>query len=201
MTIQSGLNNLIVTITQKSIGNFSDIMRNAEMNPANKLNPMDLVQIMGVVHSVPKSVTEKAMTADGILPNDLICFRYTVVGSYKIHPEKDTPVYKNLFFYLGKEYWKVNIHEAFFLIREGAIIMLNDYVMVEDIAEKSAIILPNYMKKFVNAGVATLTNIGKGEQIPEGARIYFHPHKLQNYQIKGKKFGILKQKDIMGYEI
>ena len=70
-----------------------------------------------------------------------IFFSYAVIFNYKLQPEDDTPIYKNLIIYEGKEYWKVNIDEIFFKSINGKVIMITDNVLVNPISEESGVVV------------------------------------------------------------
>lgn len=206
--IQSARNNIIATLKTKWVGNFSDILRNSQLDPNSSANPADLVQIVGEVVSVPKSVISRVdyegFSVDGIRPGDTLVFRFDVVFSFLRQPANDTPVYKNSFWYAGKEYWAVDVQKAFAIIREGEITMLNGYVMVAPIEKAQAIILPQHMKRLLKSATTTVMHIGRPKvghkEIPvkNGDIVEIHPQKVQKYQINGKPFCIIKQTDILG---
>lgn len=208
--VQSAYNNIIVTISAKWLKNFTDIMRNAQI-AESKLNPADLVQVVGDVVSIPKKIADrldyKGFGVDGIKVGDVAIFRFDVIFNFLKQPAKDTPVYKNELFYKGKSYWNVDVQKLFAVIRDGEIIMQNGYVMVEDFGEQSAIILPQHMKKIIKTVSVKVIHIGKPKTnekelgVKQFDTVYFHPKLAQHYRIGEKKFAIIKQSQILGFEL
>ena len=206
--MQAPLNNIIVEIDKKWIKNMTDIMRMAEINPNSKLNPADLVNIMGTVVSVPRKIQDRmdynGFSVKDIEIGDTLIFSYDVVFSFTKQDISEEPVYKNEFFYKGKSYWKVDIQKAFAVIRDSKIIILNGYIMVENTTEATNIFLPASMKRIKEAHTATITHIGRNltHLQDSGAMpldtIFFKPGLAQEYQVNGKKFWILRQRDIYG---
>lgn len=207
----SPINNVIVQVDQKWVGHFTDILRASQINPANQLNPADLVNIVGTVVTVPQSISKRAdykgFTMEDIRVGDTAIFRYDVIYSFLKMPEGCDPVYKNQIFYRGQSYWAVDIHKLFAVIRNGRIIMVNGYCMIEDMSVPSALILPQHMKRLMQAGQAVLTQIGKNLShlstlpIEPGDMVFYDPRVVQNYEIKGKKFGIISQRHIFGKKV
>lgn len=211
MPFQPPINNLLIKVATKYIGNYTNIMKAANLNPANKLNPLDLVNIVGEVVALPKAIDNKRKGMDGyslkdIEVGDTVCFRYDIVGDFFINTETDNIEYKNMVWYKGKEYWLCDITRAFFVIKKESksIKMINGYVMLEDIQEENQIYLPASMKRISRAKEATLAQIGnplstqKGIAAFPGDKVLVHPLKLQHYQIGGKKFAICRQENVFG---
>lgn len=212
MEIQSGQNDVIVTMQTKYIRNMSDIMRNAQLDPNNKFNAADLVQIISKVHSAPKTINTnrkdyKGYSVADIRKGDLCLMRFDVVYSFAKQPENDSAVFKNMFWYYGGEYWRVDIQKLFAVIRNDEIIMQNGYVMVEPYEEVQAIILPQHMKRLIKTVSSKVWHIGRpleGHQdlgVKAFDTVYYNPQKAQHYQMNGKKFCIIKQEQILGIEI
>lgn len=206
--IQAPQNNLLVSIGDVFLKRISNIMRVASAHAKNtKLNPADLIQIVGTVMSVPRGCKDRpgivGYSAKDVRVGDTIVFRYDVVYDFDMKHKK----WRNMFYYKGKEYWICDIVKAFFIIRNEEIIMLNGYCMVEEIEEPAKLVLPGYMRNISKIGSATLTHIGSPlrDQKAIGARpgdtVYFIPKRVQRYEIKGKPFGIIRQQDIMGAKI
>lgn len=208
--IQSPLNNVLVTIDAKYIENFSNMLRQASLNHGSQINPADYVNIIGTIVSIPQEISNKkeykGFTTNDIKIGDKAIFRYDVVFDFT-EQEDGSAKFKNCFWYKGQEYWAVDILKLFAVIRDGKIIMLNGYCMLEDIATPPMILLPQHMKRFANAAKATLTNIGnpmchvKRIDAQEGDIVFFNPNLIQVYKIRGKEFGILPQHHILGREI
>lgn len=204
--MQSPINNVIVTIDRKYIGHITDVLRTSQLTPGSQLNPADLVNIIGTVVSAPKSIQKrmdyKGYSQANIREGDTAIFRYDVIFSFVKQPESEEPIYKNEFWYKGQSYWRVDIQKLFAVVRNGRIIMLNGYCMLENMSNKSSIVLPESLKKYQNVGSATLTHIGKnmvGMDVV-GAMpldtVYYNPLIVQKYKINDKEFGIIRQRDI-----
>ncbi len=208
--IASPQNNVIVTIPEKYIANLSNMIRMANLNYGSQINPADFVNIIGEVVSVPKLISKRhdyiGFTAKDIRKGDKAIFSYAVIFTFT-EKEDNTATYRNMFWYKGLEYWQVDIQNLYAVIRNGKIIMVNGYCMVEEMSEPSMIVLPASMQKLIRASTATLTQIGNNlEGVPKieaqvGDIVHYNPAKLVKYEIKGKTFGILRQKDICGVEI
>ena len=171
------------------------------------INPADMVNIVGEVVALPKTIQEeqrqyKGFSSKDIQVGDTAIYRFDVIYSFK----KDGTGYKNMFWYRGKEYWAADIQKVFAVIRKGQIIMVNGYCMIEQINNPVNIILPASMKNIDGIGWATLTGIGNNLthlsniKAEVGDMVYFDPNIVQKYEIGKKKFGILKQSQILGVE-
>lgn len=207
--LQAPKNDLIVRLDTKFIGNYSSIIRAANMNPGSSLNPADLVNIIGEVISIPRAITTKSMGYGGLSTEDIrvgdtAIFAYSVVYDLDFDAQKEENFYRNSVWFKGKEYFRADITKIFGVIRDGEIIMVNGWCMIEGMEAPAQIYLPNKMARMKEAGQATLTAIGKNKtgkkkiDAQAGDKVLYHPNRVQEYQIKGKKFGVLQQKDIFG---
>jgi len=206
--MQAIRNNLIVKIKTKYVRNFTSILKQAQLVNQTEFNAADLVNIVGEVVSVPKHIdtTDEYLgfSTDGILPGDNVIFRYDVVFAFNREKEVDTPIYRNLFWYKGQEYWTVDIQKVFAVIRNGEIRMVNGYVMIENIENPSTLIIPGELKKLLSVGSATVTHIGDNRYnlnklwIEELSTVYLNQRIIQRYQINNHYFGIIEQKHIYG---
>ena len=209
--IQSPLNNVVIQVETKYHKNFSNMVKRSNLNPGSQVNPADFVQIIGKVISVPKAISNrfdyKGFTTNDIYPDDIAIFRYDVIYDFLENPNGNEPLYKNMVWFKGKEYFFADIQKIFGVIRAGEIIMVNGYCMVENMTVPSALILPQHLKNVIQASSATLTNIGrplnhmKAIEAQPGDTVYYNPSILQNYEINGKKFGVLTQKQILGRKV
>lgn len=206
--MQAVRNNLIVTVKTKYVKNYTSILKQAQLVNQTEFNAADLVNIVGEVISVPKHIddTEEyaGFSAEGIFPGDTIIFRYDVIYAFAREKEVDAPIYRNLFWYKGQEYWTVDIQKVFAVIRNGEIIMKNGYVMIENIEMPSTLIIPGELKKLLSVGTATVTNIGDNRTnqnklwIDQFSTVYLNPRIIQRYQINNHFFGIVEQRHIFG---
>lgn len=209
--IQSPLNNVVVQVETKYHKNFSNMLKRANLNPGSQINPADFVQITGKVVSVPKAISTrmdyKGYVTDDIYPGDIAIFRYDVIYSFLENAQGDEPLYANMIWFKGQEYFMADIQKVFAVIRAGEVIMVNGYCMVEEMSVPSALILPNHLKNVIQASSAVLTHIGKplshqkAIQAQPGDIVYYNPGLVQTYEINGKKFGILSQRHILGRKI
>lgn len=204
------INNVLVKIKTKYHKNISNILLTADFNPANQLNPADLVTIVGEIVSLPLSISDrrdyKGYTTKDLKVGDTAIFRHDVIYDFTGRTEEEFK-YKNSIWYKGEEYWKVDIQKLFGVIRDGKIIMVNGYCMVEDCPPPSTLHLPQTSKKLINTAIATLTQIGKNldhlnpiEAIP-GDKVYFNWSKLLRYEMNKKPFGIIPQRLIFGKKV
>lgn len=208
---QSPLNNIVVQVDHKYHKNFSNMLKMSTLNPGSELNPAEFVNIYGKVISVPKAISVKkdyeGFTTSDIYPDDIAIFRYDVIYEFVSGQNSDQPVFKNLIWFKGKEYFMADIQKVFGVIRAGEIIMINGYCMLENMSNPSALILPQHLKNVIQASSATLTHIGKNKthlktiKAEPGDVVYYNPGVIQTYEINGKKFGILSQKHILGRKI
>lgn len=209
--IQCPLNKVVVQVETKYHKNFSNMVKRANMNPGSQINPADYVQLLGKVISVPKAISTRldytGFNTNDIYPDDTAIFRYDVIFDFIENPDGDKPLYKNMIWFKGQEYFMADIQKIFGVIRAGEIIMVNGYCMIENMTAPSALILPQHLKNVIQASSATLTHIGKplthmraiGAQ--PGDTVYFNPSVVQNYEINGKKFGIVSQRHILGRKV
>lgn len=209
MEIRAISTNVLIEIPVVYTSNLSRMIAAAALNPGSQINPADYVSAVGTIVSLPYLISKKrehnGFTTNDIRPGDLCIIRYDVV--YNFHETHEGgKKFKNYFWYNRKEYWSASIDQIFGVIRDGQIIMVNGYCMVEDIQKKSLIIANQENKKRINAISATLTGIGnnlshlKNIEAQPGDTVYFNPAVLQTYKIKDKEFGIVSQKQILGAE-
>lgn len=209
--IKCPLNKVVVQVETKYHKNFSNMIKRANMNPSSQVNPADYVQILGKVVSVPDVISTrldyKGFTTIDIYPDDIAIFRYDVIYDFIENSEGDEPVYKNMIWVKGREYFFADIQKVFGVIRAGEIIMANGYCMVENMSQNPMLVIPQHLKNITEAASATLTQIGRplshmpciGAQ--PGDIVYYNPNILQHYEINRKQFGILTQKQILGRKI
>jgi len=208
--LKSPVNSLIVTIDTKYIADLSNMIKRANLNPQTQINPADYVQLIGSIVSFPRTIIERndyeGFSCKDIRVGDKAIFSHNVVFSFT-EQVGGTATYKNMFWFRGQEYWKVDIQQLYAVIRNEQIIMVNGYCMVEEMSEPSQIVVPAKMKKILRTSTATLTGIGnplEGQErisAERGDIVHYNPNKVITYQIKGKKFGILKQNQICAVEV
>lgn len=208
---RSPVNNVIVQVDKKWVSGITDVLRQAQLNPGNQLNPADCVNIVGTIVSLPRAISNaigyKGFSASELRVGDTAIFRYDVIFAFAEQKENQDPIHKNEIFYGGKSYWAADIQKIFGVIRNGEIVMVNGYCMIEEMSNPSGLILPQSLKKLMQAQTATISHIGNNLthlprlDVQPGDKVFFNPLIVQNYQIKGKKFGIISQKHIFGKKI
>jgi co-chaperonin GroES (HSP10) len=209
--IKCPLDKVVVQVDTKYHKNFSNMIKRANMNPGSQINPADYVQIIGEVVAIPDFINNridyKGFTTNDIYPGDIAIFRYDVIYDFVESAEGEDPIYKNMVWVKGQEYFLADIQKIFGVIRAGEIIMVNGYCMVENMSAPPSLVLPQHLKNLIRTASATITNIGNplSHQKPIGAKpgdiVYYNPAVLQRYEINEKKFGILTQKQILGRKV
>lgn len=200
--IQSAVNKVIVQVKTKYIRNFTSILKMAAIQNNSSIDPSDYCNIIGTVVSAPKSISKrreyKGFSKDDIQEGDTVIFSNYVIGTtVQTEPEAD-PIFKNMFWYKGQEYWMVNIDQLYAVIRDGEIRMQNDYVMLVDLEAPPKIILTTNVKKRIGAATGTISNIAYNDELRKGDEVYFKSSQIRNYQINEKPFGILQRHQILG---
>lgn len=203
--LQAPLNNLIITIEKKHQDTIGDFYVDTTHNPEEH------VTLTGTVVSLPRGIVDridyKGYTTDGIRPGDTVFFRYDVVHHFAKQPTGDSTIHKYEIFYKGKSYWRADIIKIFGYIREGIITMINGYVRLEPPTEiPSTLFIPHHLKSMPRTSSAVISHIGRplthlnSIAAKAGDIAYFDMKKVQQYQMQGKKFLILKQSQILGID-
>lgn len=203
--IQSPSCKVIVEVKQKYIKNISSIMKAAAIENNSSVDPVELVNILGVVQSLPKTISSKkkykGFSTKDIRVGDTAIFSYRVIYDF-IQVGEDIK-YKNLIKYEDKELFTADITDVFGVIRDGKIIMINGYVMTTPFAEKK-IILAAASKQTKGTVISEVIEIGnpketdKPLEVKQGDSIYYNPMKAQKYQINNKPFVIIPQSQVLG---
>ena len=219
MAIEGAVNNVIVTMKRRTVADLYNVIKMANMNPGHQINPADYVNIVGQVVGLPRSVCKrmdyKGFSTKDIRVGDTVIFSYLVVYSFN-EGENGEAVHSNAFMYAGKEYWNVDIQNVFAVIRDGQIIMVNGYCMLQDVAPPTQIILlSDETKKVVQASKSFLSYIGnnlegqKSIAAASGDDVYVDHRRVQHYKLfvetdtgqVEKPFAICRQKDIYGKKL
>ena len=207
--VQAPLNNVIVKVGSLFNRRISDFTKTAfaEVNGTD-LNPADFVTIIGEVVSVPRTIADKAdykgFSTDNIRVGDQAIFSYSVIYDFDISDENQK--FLNCFWYRGQEYWLADIQKVFGVIRDGKILMVNGYCMIEGMKPISTLLLPQHLKRMLNVSQATVTHVSErgmginGEILPMDT-VFYNPLKVQKYNIGDKEIGILERKHILGSKI
>lgn len=205
--MESTINKLIVKLPTKYIKNISGILKRAEIANLSSVSPTDLVQVVGEVIAIPKRITTEKRGYEGFSTKDIrvgdtVFFRYDLVHDFKAL-DAETNIYRNEFEHDAKSYWLCDIQKVFAVIRNGNIIMVNGYVMVEDFDERK-IYVSHYIKRKLETRKSKVLYIGspKENEEPFPAKqhdtVIFDPTKAAKYQINDKKFRIIQQKFVLG---
>jgi len=207
--LQAAYNNVIVFVETKMIQNLTNAIRMSNLNKGSQINPADYVNVIGTIHSLPQEITDKKRDYKGFSTRDMkvgdtVIMRYDVIWDFE-ELEDGNAKFKNNVYYNGIDYWIADIQKIFAIIRNGKIRMVNGYCMIEGMTKPMLIVLPNQSaKRLVNASSASLTHISnnlthlKRIDAEVGDIVYYNPAIVQEYKIKGKEFGILRQSDILG---
>lgn len=201
--MEARVGHYIVKISTKYIADFWNMTRAAALNPGSQINPADYVNIIGTVVSVPKAKSSRHdyrhIEIGDVKPGDTLIFSCYVIFDFEFNEEGE-PIYKNEFWVGDKEYWRVDLMHAFAYIRNDEIRTLSDYVLVQDVSEPSALVVPRKYAKILLARTGTIV-AAKIPEVEGGDTVYFDGKKVQMYQINNKKFGILRGKHIYAYKI
>ena len=208
--IQATTNSVIVKVDHKYTSNLSSILKLASIQNNATVDPADLVNIMGEVISLPKRIDNKreyaGFTAENIQIGDTAIFSYSVILDLVEQPNGADPIFKNNFFYKGKDYFLCDITKLYAVIRDVQIIMQNGYVMGTPI-EESKIILPAGMRNQKKASYSTVMHIGypktteKQIEAIGGDVIYVNSNVVEKYQINKKHFIITQQSKVLGIKM
>ena len=209
MAFKSGTTNVIVKVKSKFTQTFDKMIAMANLYQGSQVNPADYVNIVGEVVAVPRSV-KKRMDYEGFSPKDIqvgdqAIFSYQVIynleellnGKFK---------YLNQLNYKKDEVFLADITNFFAVIRDEEIIMVNGYVMLQDISEPSKLILVTQKRVTPNAVSATVVAIGnpltnsKPIDVSPLDKVLLDFRKIQHYQINDQKFGIVQQRHIYAVE-
>lgn len=206
--IQAGINDIFVKVKHTSQKSKTEIAIAASMAHDSTINLMDYITITGEIASIPKKIEcderDSGYSTKDIRVGDMAIFSYYVVGDLAM--KEGEHYHKNLVYFKGQQLFKASIENIFGVIRNGEIIMINGYVMIEDFTP-SKLILPSYLKSIITAAKSTLLYIGnqKENETPITAKqndtIYFNPYIIQRYNIGDRKFCILRQDQVLGVEV
>lgn len=200
------LNNIYVKVKTKYHRQFSEMFKRSALQNGATIDQTDYVNIIGEVVSVPTSISMKreyrGFSVRDVRVGDIAIFSYEVISEMVQKGEMDDPIYKNLVFYKGEEYFAVDVTRLFAVIRDGVILMQNGYVMLEQMSKPPLILMSQNTKKMNAAASGVVTNIGKNQfGVEQFDKVFYSPNKIQAYEINEKKFGIIRMRDVLGKEI
>lgn len=202
------LNRLVVTIEKKLYDTVS-FESGVTLHIDPTWHPEEFAMLKAKVVSVPLGISTRydyqGYGCD-IQPGDEILVRYDLVFHYHSQPNRDSPVYKNMFLHYNDEtekfdeYWMCDIQKVFGIIKFGMLRMVNGYIYMHQILNnpKSLLILPEaYQSKvFLNKG-----RVMSAENIKAGQTVLFNPKIVQKYSFDTESFWIIKESHILAIEV
>jgi len=206
--LTSPTNNLIVSIRPKYIRHISSIMKIAAITDESKINPADVVNIVGEVISTPKRIDDWkhqyiGFSTKDIQVGDAVIMSYRVVFDLlEAQGENAEPVYRNRFIYKAEEYFVADINNVFAVIRNNKVIMVNGYMMIEEYKEQT-IILPQTYRRMRRSVSSTIINIDFPKttrpkiSAKRGDEVLFNPTTAQHYKVNDKPFVIIQQEQAL----
>ena len=208
--IQAPYNKVIVHPKTKYVSHISDIMKRASIQNGASVDPVDVVNIVGEIVSLPQGISDTrdyiGFTTEDLQIGDIAIFSYKVIYDLIIKQEHGEPVFRNLIKFNGREYFSCDIRNLYGVIRGEDIIMVNGFVMLEEF-EKDHIIMSQSLKRQKRAKSSKIMHIGNNKshlpkiEAVKGDLVYYNPDKAQHYEINKKKFIILQQDKIFGREM
>lgn len=202
-------NKLVVKFKHKYISNVSDLLKRSAIQNGSTVDPIDVVNIVGEVVSLPKVVTKRLglenFSLEGIDIGDNIIVSHKVIYDMVMKADTPEPVYKNMITYNGEEYFVCDISLVYGVIKNDDIIMLNGFVMLRPFQE-AKIILAAASKKTKGTVKCQVMYIGNPKKsikpidAKQGDWAYFNPMVGLKYQINNKPFVIVSQHHILGIE-
>lgn len=196
--LQSTANFCIVEIERK----FQDKQGNLIIDTT--WTPEEYATMEGTVVSVPLRVENDSYRNifGKVEVGDRVVFSYGIIFHYLDQPDNDTPVYKNMILFEGKEYWKVDMAEIFCTVSpKGEIRMVTDNLLLERFhVEHSSqnitgIILPKEDNDHLVVVKAMPENIKLSCKV--GDLISVEPKYIQKYNILGSEHFITPSRRVL----
>lgn len=203
-------NKVIVKVKHKYISNITDLMKRASIQNNSSVDPTDVVNIVGEVVSVPKMVIDRfglqGFSTTDIQVGDLAIFSHQVIYNFHEQEAGKEPVYKNMIWHEGKEYFAADISLIYGVIRNEEIIMINGYAMLRPFQEPKIVLAAGskIAKGTVKCQIMHIgSNINNEQPIDakQGDWAYFNPMIATKYQINNKPFVIVQQSQLLGVDI
>lgn len=203
-------NKVIVRVKHKYISNISDLLKRASIQNNSSVDPTDVVNIVGEVVSLPKITVDRfglnGFTTNDIQVGDLAIFSHQVIYSFYEQEAGKEPVYKNMIWHEGKEYFTADISLIYGVIRGEEIHMINGYVMLRPFQESKIILAAGskIAKGTVKCQIMHIgNNLSEQQKIDakQGDWVYFNPMIATKYQINNKPFVIIQQSQLLGVDI
>lgn len=176
--MKSPLNRIFVTIEKK----WNDEIKVGDLTlfQDTTFRPEWNVNTVGTVISTPGRVIKDYYEDDfvaNVLPGDKLYFNFNV-----------TLDLENLIEHEGEEYWGVDYYNAIAVVRDGKIIPVGSYILIEPQEEEitsSFIIIPESVKKVeTNRGIVFSSNMA---ETPAGSLVEYDPVGKFENEIEGKK--------------
>lgn len=176
--MKSPLNRIFVTIEKK----WNDEIKVGDLTlyQDTSFRPEWNVNSVGTVISTPGRVIKDYYEDDfvtNVLPGDKLYFNFNV-----------TLDLENLIEHEGEEYWAVDYYNAIAVVRDGKIIPVGSYILIEPQVEEitsSILIIPESIKKVeTNRGIVFSSNMS---ETPAGSLVEYDPVGKFENEIEGKK--------------
>lgn len=205
--IKCAENCIVLKINNPMTKSVSDILKLSSIQNGATVDPLDYVQMVGEVVSVPDIITNRFglenYSCKNIKRGDIAIFRHDVIWDFVQKTHKGKLEFRNAVFFEDREYWMCDIHKIFGIIRDEKIIMLNGYVMIQDFSEPKIYLHPAFKRtrkikssRIMNTGYPM--NDKKSLKASINDNVIFDPSKTSQYRIGDKKFRIIKQEHIYG---
>lgn len=188
--IRYALNKCLIKIDRR----FQD--ENGTIKVDTSWHPEEYATMEGIVYSAPKKIEydHNRKMVGTVQDGDKVYFSYSVVFGYKLQPENQAPIYKNLVIINGEEYWKVDVGDLFFKINEQGIEMITDHVLMGFVEHKKQItgnVIVSY-KTPEHLGVVKALPNNKSLSVRVGDTVCFEPRFVQKYNILGQEHLIIQ---------
>lgn len=205
---QAPMNNVIVRLKKKHYDTISfDSGITLHVDPT--WHPEEFSMLEAEVVSVPRGIINRfdyEGFAVAVKPGDKVLIRYDVVFSYIDQPDRDTPIYKNMFLWHNgdriEELWLCDIQKVFGVLGDNnEMQMVNGYVWIdpvlEDVGDFSSLILrPDHYKKIESKIRCNVHSIELGE-VNAGDQVYIKAGVTQVYNIDQRKICIIRRHHIL----
>jgi co-chaperonin GroES (HSP10) len=157
-----------------------------------------------------KRLEYKGLTKE-VRDGDQVIFSYMVVYDCDLR-DRDTPIYKNLFYHQGQYFWKVDYQFLLGFVRDEKLIAAQGYVFcelepLEERPEKvGSLYMPEMTVKERPKGRARVLSVGKAKEgeptlsLKEGDIVRYSERYAQKYRVLNKDIIILTQDRVLGVE-
>jgi co-chaperonin GroES (HSP10) len=208
------VNNVIVTLEKKFYDSIT-FKSGVKLHVDPAFHPEEYAMLKATVVSVPHSIIDRydyrGMRIE-MKPGDELLVRYDLVFGYKSQPDRDTPIYKNLFLLHDgekyQEYWLCDLQKVFAIVRDGEFIMQNGYVLLDPVLEQTETI-SNYLvlpdtatqKQSKRAGIVRAIGAPLANRpvlcVQHGDKVLVLPGTIQHYRVDETEFLICKQSHLL----